>query len=522
MKPGRSAGILLHITSLPGKYGTGSMGDEAYEFIDLIHDGGFRFWQILPVGPVSPSMCWSPYSSLSSFAGNELLISIDQLRRENWFRSPVPQEEFPEEHHADFTKARSYLRKVIIQSFNEFLLNATEEENCEFSMFCRRHNGNWLDDYALYVALSHEFNSFNWLSWKREIASRDTDTITTLNTRLAERTLLIKYAQFIFFRQWERMKRYANSRGIKIIGDIPIYMSMDSADAWVNSNILDIDMTTLRPNHVAGVPPDYFSETGQLWGNPVYRWHDSSGALNEDTYQWWKRRILHSLEFADIIRVDHFRGFEAFWSVAHGEETAVNGDWLEGPGKPFFDRLKEEIGDLPLIAEDLGVITPKVKRLRDTLHLPGMKILQFAFDFNERNEYLPHNINRKNCIVYTGTHDNNTMNGWFYDPELPQEYRDYIMEYLSMKEWSDFHWRIIREAYSTLADLAIIPAQDILGYGSDFRMNTPGTVECNWTWKLTAGAITREMMAKTKRLAKMFSRLPELAGHADCETEQMH
>ncbi len=505
----RSAGILLHITSLPGRYGTGSLGDEAYEFVDLIHKGGFRYWQILPVGPVSPSMCWSPYSSLSSFAGNELFISIDHLQKENWVRNKINSEEFPEENHCNFDMARRFLREAVIRSFDEFLLHATEEESMEFNSFCQLHDSPWLDDYALYIALAHEFNSFNWLKWRRPIASRDQEAITTFTTKLAERILLVKYSQFIFFRQWKKLKDYANSKGIKIIGDLPIYISMDSADAWINSSILDMDMENLRPNNVSGVPPDYFSETGQLWGNPLYKWHNSTGDLNEETYQWWKKRIVHSLSFVDITRIDHFRGFESYWSVNSEEETAVNGTWEPGPGKPFFDRLKEETGDLPLIAEDLGMITPEVKKLRDMLELPGMKILQFAFDLNSDNEYLPHNISRRNSIVYTGTHDNDTVNGWFYDPEFPEEYRDYIMEYLSMKEWSDFHWRIIREAYATLADLVIIPAQDIPGYGREFRMNTPGTSDGNWTWKLKKGALTDEMMARTKKLARIFSRLSE-------------
>jgi len=509
MKLDRSAGILLHITSLPGKYGTGTLGDEAYEFVDHIHKGGFRYWQILPVGPVSPSMCWSPYSSISSFAGNELFISIDHLLRENWFKNKISCDEFPEENFCNFDRARRFLRKVVILSFDEFLLHATEEENMEFNRFCLHHNSLWLDDYALYISLVHEFNSFNWLSWKREIAIRDPETITTLNTKLAERILLVKYAQFIFFRQWKRLKDYANSRGIRIIGDIPIYISMESSDAWINSHILDFDKINLQPNKIAGVPPDYFSETGQLWGNPLYKWYSKSGELNEDTYQWWKKRIMHSLSLADIIRIDHFRGFESYWSVEYGEETAVNGEWEHGPGRPFFDRLKKETGALPLIAEDLGLITPEVKDLRDTLQLPGMKILQFAFDFNNKNEYLPHNIDEKNCVVYTGTHDNDTVNGWFYDPEFPEEHRNYVMEYLGMKEWSDFHWRIIREAYATQADLAVVPAQDILGYGREFRMNTPGTIESNWTWKLTKGALTEEMMLKTGRLAGIFSRIPD-------------
>ena len=255
--------------------------------------------------------------------------------------------------------------------------------------------------------------------------------------------------------------------------------------------------------------PINFSKTGQLWGNPVYKWHEEDGKLNEETYRWWLKRVKHSLTLTDITRIDHFRGFESFWSVRYGEETAIDGEWVEGPGKIFFDRLLVDIGDLPIIAEDLGVITPEVKKLRDDLNLPGMKILLFAFDQNNKNEYLPHNITDKECIVYTGTHDNNTANGWFYNPSMYEDDRRYIIEYLAMKDWSDFHLRIIREAMATIADLVIIPAQDILGYNSEFRMNTPGTIENNWIWKLTKGALNNENIGHIKRMAYMFSRIPE-------------
>jgi len=313
------------------------------------------------------------------------------------------------------------------------------------------------------------------------------------------------------------MREYANKKNIKIIGDIPIYMSMDSADSWSAQNILCIDYENMTPEFIAGVPPDYFSETGQLWGNPLYIWYNKNNELklnelnelNEETYQWWKERVNHSLKLTDIVRIDHFRGFESYWSVKYGEETAIDGEWLKGPGKKFFDRLEKDLGDLPIIAEDLGIITPEVKNLRDELSLPGMKILLFAFDQNNKNEYLPHNITNRECIVYTGTHDNNTSNGWFYEQSISEDDRKYILEYLCMKDWSDFHLRLIREAMATLADLVIIPVQDILGYGAEFRMNTPGTIANNWLWKLTKNALNRENMAVYKRMAHMFSRIPE-------------
>ncbi|HPD77756.1 MAG TPA: 4-alpha-glucanotransferase [Spirochaetota bacterium] len=505
MKLKRSAGVLLHITSLPGKQACGSLGDEAYEFVDLLKKGGFSYWQILPIGPVSPSMQWSPYSSLSSFAGNELFINVDYLKKEKWFVSDFVKEEVTDDHFADFFWSRDYIRRAIIQSYNDFIFHGTDDDKREFNSFCKKQDF-WLDDYSLFMALAHEFNSFNWLEWDKRIALREGEFLSFYKVKLEKRIDIIKYSQFVFFRQWEKFKNYANSQGISIIGDIPIYVSMDSADAWSMSSILEIDKENLRPTYVAGVPPDYFSETGQLWGNPVYKWYIGD-KLNEETYSWWKKRICHNLQFVDVIRIDHFRGFESFWKVKYGEKTAINGHWEKAPGEEFFYRLKDEIGDLPFIAEDLGVITPEVKALRDSFELPGMKILQFAFGSDDKNDYLPHNIDNRNCLVYTGTHDNDTINGWFYDPLFPEEDRAKVMEYLAMKEWSDFHKRIIREAYATLADLVVIPAQDILGYGREFRMNTPGTIEGNWKWKLTSGAFNEDLMKPMRRLAKLFSRL---------------
>ncbi len=508
MQTGRTSGILCHITSLPGRYGTGTLGQEAFDFLDLAATGGFSWMQILPVGPVSPSMGWSPYSSISAFAGNELFISTDSLAAERWGRTLAPHEPFAESARCNFNAAREHTRQCIITSFNDFIMHASAEDTLEFSQFCEDHNDNWLDDYALFTAIAHEHQSYNWTSWEKEIALREADALDKWRLRLADRCLIIKYGQFIFFRQWKRFREHASSRGIKIIGDIPIYVSMDSADAWSHKNILTIDPDRLEPISVAGVPPDYFSDTGQLWGNPLYRWHDTAGSLMEETYSWWKKRISHTISLCDVVRIDHFRGFDAFWSVAYGNETAVNGQWVTGPGLEFFTRLRDDIGDLPLIAEDLGVITETVRELRDTMGFPGMKILQFAFDGGPDNEYLPHNIYGGNCVVYTGTHDNDTTNGWFYDPDMPREKRDYIMEYLGMNDWSDFHWRLIREAYVSPAGIIIIPAQDILGYGSEFRMNMPGTTEGNWEWKLLPGELNAAHMKRLHRMSEIFSRLP--------------
>jgi 4-alpha-glucanotransferase len=509
MKLERSCGVLLHITSLPGKYGTGTLGDEAYEFIDLLADNGISYWQILPTGPVSDSMCYSPYSSLSAFAGNELFICTDRIRAKKWFMDEIAAPESEDKSFSDFKTAGDYTLSFLKTAELNFRKHCTPGMRDEFDIFCLINGEKWLDDYALYRALAKKFKTFSWLDWDKESALRDNTAISDACDDLEDDINFIKFSQFIFFSQWNELREYAKTRKVKIIGDIPIYMSMDSADSWVAQNILEIDYDKMKPGFIAGVPPDYFSETGQLWGNPVYRWHGNDGELNEETYQWWLKRVRHSLSMTDIIRVDHFRGFESFWSVKYGEETAVDGKWIDGPGKAFFDRLIKDMGELPFIAEDLGVITPEVKKLRDDLNLPGMKILLFAFDRNNRNEYLPHNITDRHCLVYTGTHDNNTANGWFYDTAKPEADRDYVIEYLAMKDWSDFHLRIIREAMATIADLVIIPAQDILGYSSEFRMNLPGTTEKNWIWKLTRGALNSENMGRIGRMAYIFSRVPE-------------
>jgi len=523
MKFERSYGILLHITSLPGKHGIGTLGDEAYEFIDLLSDNGASYWQILPTGPVSDSMCYSPYSSLSAFAGNELFISTERIRNKKWFSEGISQPEIPENSYADFKKAGEYIFSFLKSAEINFWKHCTPDARDEFNLFCLEHGAVWLNDYALFKALSKKYGSYNWLEWDKDVALREKKSLAAAITELDDEINFIKFAQYIFFSQWNEMREYARLKKIKIIGDIPIYMSMDSADSWVSQNILEINYDEMKPAFVAGVPPDYFCETGQLWGNPVYRWHNENETLkntpgkdalkfkkiNEETYLWWLKRVRHSLKITDIIRIDHFRGFESFWSVKFGEETAVDGEWIEGPGKSLFERLLNDLGELPVIAEDLGVITLEVKKLRDELDLPGMKILLFAFDHNNKNEYLPHNITNKHCVVYTGTHDNNTANGWFYNTSMHEDHRNYIIEYLAMKDWSDFHLRIIREAMATIADLVIIPAQDILGYNSEFRMNTPGTIENNWIWKLTKGSLNSDNMGKMKRMAHLFSRIPE-------------
>lgn len=503
----RSSGILLHVTSFPGRCGTGTLGPEAYEIVDLLKAGGQSYLQILPLGPVSPGMAWSPYATVSTFAGNPLFISPELLKDEKWFTGTDGCIECHEEQFIEFDAIYRHRMSLLAGACRDFFRNADDTARDIYDNFCRA-NSNWLDDYTLFSALSERFATSDWTKWDRPIALREKEAMSSWNEKLSERIRFHSFVQYLFFTQWSSFRAYCAERGIKIIGDIPIYITLEGSDAWANPGILEIDPATGMPSAVAGVPPDYFSETGQRWGNPLYRWRDPSGKMNETTLRWWTSRIRHLEKLVDVIRIDHFRGFEAYWSIPSDEETAVNGEWVPGPGMDLFRHLKNELGDLPLIAEDLGVITPEVEKLRDDLELPGMKILQFAFDYNNRNYYLPHNITAPNCMLYTGTHDNNTTNGWFYGTDIDDNARYYIMEYAGSTQFDNFHWQMIRMAYRSVASVVIIPAQDILGYGAEFRMNKPGTVDNNWRWKLCRGELNNPLMEKLHTMAHMYNRLP--------------
>ncbi len=513
MKIKRSSGLLMHITSLPGKHGIGTMGKEAYEFIDLLADGGQTYWQILPTGPVSAIFGHSPYSSYSSFAGNSLFINLEMLQKEDWMRnyilSDLPENEFGD--FVDFEKVVNFKLPLLRKFAANFFKYAEGETLALYNQFCKDSEA-WLGDYSLFAAVAEHLNNFAWLDWEQGLRLREPETMAAWEEKLITKIDFHKFVQFIFYRQWYALKEYANKKGIKIIGDIPIYITLDSAEAWAHPEIFQLDPQTHTPLKVAGVPPDYFSETGQRWGNPLYKWHEK-GKLKMETMEWWIKRMRHLFQLCDIIRIDHFRGMEAYWAIPAEEKTAINGQWEKGPGKAFFKKLRDALKDtfqqLPLIAEDLGVITPEVEKLRDGLGLPGMKILQFAFDFKPGNPYLPCNYTSTNCIVYTGTHDNNTTNGWFYENEITENSRDYIIKYLGLEHRHDFHWHLIQLALSSIADLAIFPVQDILGYAGKFRMNTPGMTHNNWAWKLTPGRLTPEVIQRLKDLCEIYNRLPE-------------
>jgi len=505
----RSSGLLLHISSLPGKYGIGTMGKEAYDFIDFLKKSGQSYWQILPITPTLSQFGFSPYSSYSSFAGEPMLISEDEVLKEDWIEDDLQKlvPELLEDDFIDFEIVEKYKNVFLRKVFDNFIKNAKQKNKKEFELFKSEENY-WLDDFALFVALAEENKTFYWLKWDKGIRERNSDALKDAKEKFKDEIEFWKFTQYLFYSQWKKLKKTASENGISIIGDIPIYVNFDSADTWSNPKIFQLN-DSLKAENVSGVPPDYFSKTGQKWGNPLYRWFsDDKKSLNEDTYFWWKMRMEHLLKAVDIIRIDHFRGFEAYWSIPARAKTAVKGKWLKGPGKQFFERLEQELGKLPLIAEDLGIITEEVEKLRDDLNLPGMKILQFAFDFNPKNSYLPSNFNNGNCIVYTGTHDNNTTNGWFYGDEIDNNTRDYILDYIGAENWDEFHWKFIRLAMSSTAVLSIIPVQDVLGFSEEFRMNNPSNSEKNWRWKLSSDKLTDFHSGKLYKMTKIFNRLP--------------
>lgn len=504
----RSSGVLLHITSLPGKYGIGDLGPSAFEFADTLFEAGVSFWQILPTGPVDPGMGYSPYASSSTFAGNWMMISPEEIAKRTWYEGSIDIPLSEEGHFVDFDRLNRLKKKFLDKAADDFFANASQNDKNEFEKFCEDEFF-WLDDFSLFTALAGMYGTNDWKTWDKGYSVRDPGLIEKFRNENSGDLARIKFIQFIFFSQWRVFKDYCEEKNIKLIGDIPIYVTLSGADAWANPGILQVDPGTHEPLFIAGVPPDYFSETGQLWGNPLYQWFEEDGSLNTRVLEWWRNRISTLLKLVDIIRIDHFRGFESYWAVPADEDTALNGEWVEGPGMKFFDYMKSQLGDLPLIAEDLGVITPEVEKLRDDLALPGMKILQFAFDMNSDNYYLPHNIKNPNCVLYTGTHDNNTTNGWFYEGEVFPEMKEYIKEYMGFEDERDFHWKLIRLAFMSISDLVIIPAQDLTGYGAKFRMNRPGTAMGNWGWKLTPGALNSAITGRLKRFGKIFSRVAE-------------
>ncbi len=493
----RSSGILFHPTSLPAQHGIGDMGTTAYQFVDFLADAGQSLWQVLPLGPTGYGN--SPYQSPSAFAGNPLIISLDKLIEEELlFPNDIPQlpSHFMVEDRVNYTEVAAFKNPLLRRSFDIFQKRDGGKQATAFETFCTEQ-ADWLDDYALFMALTNHLEQ-SWHNWERDIATRKAAALKKWKSTLAEDIEFHKYMQYLFFRQWLQLKEYANERGVRIIGDIPIYVSYDSADVWANPKLFKLDKDN-NPTVVAGVPPDYFSATGQRWGNPIYRWDQ----LAKNNFDWWIKRMKMTFTAVDIVRIDHFRGLESYWEVPAEEETAVNGKWTPGPSAPFFEKMREVFGELPIIAEDLGIITHEVEQLRDQFNLPGMKVLHFAFGDTDENPYLPHNYHNPNCIVYTGTHDNDTTVGWFNS--RPPGERERIQCYLG-RDGSDIAWDLLRLAFMSIADIAIVPLQDVLRLGAEARMNVPGVAEGNWEWRLRPKTLTPGLADGLHKLTITYKR----------------
>ena len=493
----RSAGILLHPTSLPGHYGIGDLGDELVAFLDWAASAGLKLWQVLPLNP--PGYGFSPYGCLSSFAGNPLLISPQKLLQENLLDAAdvadVPA--FPADS-VDWGPVSDYKMRILRASWQRFGEVASNELAQAFDNFVRGDEQHeWLADYALYMTLKERFGGAPWWEWDAPLAAREPEAIAAARRDHAAEIRFWQYVQFLFFWQWAGVRDAAFARGIQILGDVPIYVAHDSADVWGNRELFQLDESGM-PTVVAGVPPDYFSATGQRWGNPLYRWD----VLRETGYRWWIERIKTNLRLADIIRLDHFRGFAAYWEIPASEETAVHGRWMPGPGLSLFDAIRESLGTLPLIAEDLGFITEDVHALRHAIKVPGMKILQFGFGQND-SPHLPHRYDPQ-TVAYTGTHDNDTARGWF--DHATEEEREGAQTYLGC-ETDDIAAALVRAAYTSVAQTAIVPVQDVLGLGSEARMNTPGAGKGNWSWRVELGALTHEHAVRLRQLGEMTGRV---------------
>jgi 4-alpha-glucanotransferase len=493
----RSSGILLHPTSLPGRWGIGDLGPEAFRFVDFLEQTGQGIWQVLPLGPTGYGD--SPYQCFSAFAGNPLLISPDLLL-EHGHLQPSDIEDAPLFPAAvvDYGPVIQFKSALLARSFSNWTNRPPDqEEQARFAAFCARHSA-WLDDYALFMALKDAHGGAVWTTWEGDISARTPSALTLWSELLSAEVRKHKYLQYVFFEQWGALRRYAAQHGVRMVGDIPIFVAHDSADVWAHPELFSLDEAG-NPTVVAGVPPDYFSATGQLWGNPHYRWE----RMAESGYAWWIDRFRATLEMVDIVRLDHFRGFEAYWEVPASEKTAVLGRWVKGPGADLFHAVETVLGKLPIIAEDLGLITPPVAALREQFELPGMRIFQFGFASDGKDPFLPHNYIR-NCVVYTGTHDNDTVLGWFNS--APAKEREAALAYCGT-DGTHISWDLARWLLASVADTAIVPLQDLLGLGPEARMNYPSRLGGNWSWRFEASALTTELRTDLRRLTEIYGRV---------------
>lgn len=503
----RASGILLHPTSLPSRFGIGDLGKEAYQFADFLASTGQHLWQVLPLGPTGYGN--SPYQCLSVFAGNPLLISLEKLV-EDKLLEPADLEDIPPfpRNKVDYGSVIKFKIPLLKKSFETFQRKAAPGEREQFEAFLQQ-NASWLETYSLFMALKEAHGLAAWNTWEEDIRRHQPKSLEHWSKKLNHEIYYHKYQQYQFFKQWFELKKYCNEYGIRLIGDMPIFIALDSAEVWSHPELFYLDDDS-KPTVVAGVPPDYFSQTGQLWGNPLYRWD----VMARDGYAWWIERFRAARNLVDIIRLDHFRGFEKYWEVPATDNTAINGRWVPGPGAKLFEAVQKALGALPIIAEDLGVITPEVDALREQLGFPGMRVLQFAFSQDiGAEQYRPHNYPR-NCVVYTGTHDNNTTIGWFKGEDVKdstqskeerEKEKQFALKYLGT-DGHEINWDFIRLALMSVANTVIIPIQDILGLGSEARMNLPGKAEGNWCWRFTPDMLTEKMGHRLKELTALYGR----------------
>ena len=490
----RASGILLPISSIPSYYGIGCFSKEAYAFVDQLAEAGQKYWQILPICPTSYGD--SPYQSFSSFAGNPYFIDLEYLCKEklltkkecesfSWGTNP---------RYVDYGQMYASRYPLLKKAYDRFRKNEPED----FAVFCK-DEAEWLDEYALFMALKDANGGVAWFEWEKDLKTRKTEALKEARVTYAEDIVFYKMLQYLFFKQWRELKAYANENGIEIIGDVPIYVAGDSADVWANPKQFYLD-EDLNPIEVAGCPPDGFSADGQLWGNPLFRWDE----MKKDNYAWWTKRIKAMSELYDIIRIDHFRGFDSYYAIPAKDKTAKNGKWKQGPGMDLFNQLEKKLGKLPIIVEDLGFLTDSVRKLLKDSGFPGMKVIQFAFDSREGSDYLPHTYT-SHCVVYTGTHDNDTVMGWM--KTAPKASVKFATEYLNLTEEEGYNWGMMRAAWSSVADMAIVPMQDLIGIGSEGRMNTPSTLGGNWEWRATSDQITGKLAKRLYKYMEMYGRL---------------
>lgn len=495
-----SSGILLHISSLPGKYGIGTLGEQAKKFVDFLVKSGQEYWQILPIGPTGYGD--SPYQSYSAYAGNPLLIDLDMLMEEGLISKDDPDLQVIEKKHsfADYAQLYSFKYILLKKAYGAFMKNASPIYIRDFEDFCSK-NSFWLDDYALFTALKSHFKNVMWTEWDDDIRLRKPEALKKYSELLSKETGCVKFVQYVFFKQYFALKKYAGAKGIKIYGDMPIYVSMDSSDIWASPQLFMLDEDR-HPTQVAGCPPDVFSPTGQLWGNPLYDWD----YMEKTGYKWWISRVEYSARLFDLTRIDHFRGFESFYAIPYGNETAEIGEWLPGPSMKLFKAIKAKLGSVRLVAEDLGFLTEDVRKMLKESGYPGMNVLEFAFGGDNSN-YLPHNYVR-NSVTYIGTHDNDTAVGWYNSSD--KSTRKNAKKYMALTKKEGVNWGMIRTVYSSISDLVVIQMQDFLGLGSEARMNIPSTIGGgNWAWRLSGNELSNKLAKKILKYTKRYFRTPE-------------